>query len=85
MITGKKRFDADPMMIQSWQRLIDGKNIQPHDITMIKHEMYEIELKSWDKYKDLSHQEFHELAQEKYNYNKEVIEYYDKIIQYTTK
>ena len=28
-------------MAQSWQRLIDGKNIQKHDITLLNHEIME--------------------------------------------
>lgn len=28
-------------MSQSWQRLIDGKNIQKHDITLLNHETME--------------------------------------------
>ena len=34
-------FEPDYFMAQSWQRLIDGKNILPHDLTLIKHEKME--------------------------------------------
>lgn len=39
-------------MAQSWQRLIDGKNIQKHDITLLNHELLEQRLmkKSWMNY-----------------------------------
>ena len=59
-------------MAQSWQRLIDGKNIQKHDITMLRHEAMEIELMN----KGYSQAEAHRLTEEKYNYSKESDEYY---------
>ena len=39
-------------MAQSWQRLIDGKNIQKHDITLLNHELLEQRLmkKGWMNY-----------------------------------
>ena len=61
-------------MSQSWQRLIDGKNIQPHDITLLKHELMEQELMR----QGISQDEAHILTSKKYNYSKEAKEYHDK-------
>lgn len=41
---GYKRFDPDFDMAQSWQRLIDGKNIKPCDILLLNHEFMELTL-----------------------------------------
>ena len=62
-------------MAQSWQRLIDGKNIQPHDITLIKHEVMERDLMR----AGLSQDEAHRLTSKTYNYQKESEEYYVNI------
>ena len=39
-----RRFDPSFEMAQSWQRLIDGRNIQEQDIILLKHEMMELQL-----------------------------------------
>lgn len=75
LITGKKRFDPDYMIAESWRRLIEGKGIQPHDLTMLNHEILEHKL----VLSGLSQDDAHKLATEKYNYNKEAIEYHAKI------
>ena len=36
-----RRFDSDYMIAQSWQRLIDGQKILPHDLTLLRHEELE--------------------------------------------
>ena len=38
---GIKRFDSDFDIAQSWQRLIDGKNIEVHDYILLEHEYAE--------------------------------------------
>lgn len=68
-------FEPDYSMAQSWQRLIDGKNILPHDLTLIKHEKMEKELIN----QGYSQSEAHILTSREYNYEKEAREYYDKI------
>lgn len=68
-------FDPSFEMAQSWQRLIDGKNIQPHDITLIKHEVMERDLMR----AGLSQDEAHRLTSKTYNYKKESEEYYAAI------
>jgi len=69
------RFDSEFMMSQSWQRLFDGKNIQEHDLTLLKHELIE------KYYEDngMAHNQAHILAAKKYNYSKEAREYYVEI------
>jgi hypothetical protein len=69
------RFDSDFMMAQSWQRLVDGKDIKKHDLTLLKHELLELEYKQQGKL----HYEAHILASKKYNYSKEAREYYAEI------
>ena len=62
--SGRGRFFPDYEMAQSWQRLIDGRNIQERDIVLLNHEYIEsIFMKD-----DLSAVEAHEKAQRIYNY-----------------
>lgn len=73
-------FDSDYRMAQSWQRLIDGKNIQPHDLTLLKHEIMERDLMR----QGYSQDEAYKITSQKYNYRRESEEYYgmvDKHIQ----
>lgn len=69
-----RRFDPDCAIAQSWQRLINGKNILPHDRTLIEHEIYEMEIKAQNK--GISHDDAHKIASQKYNYGKEANDYY---------
>jgi len=59
------RFDADYHMAVSWQRLMDGKNIQDMDVVLLRHELLErhcmIE-------KGMSYFEAHALADSRYGY-----------------
>ena len=68
---GRRRFDPEADIADSWIRLKNGRP-QPHDITMIRHELYEMELVE----RGLSQDNAHKLAQEKYNYKKECDEYH---------
>ena len=70
-----QRFDPSFEMAQSWQRLIEGKNIQPHDITLLKHELLERRL----VLEGLTQSEAHIRASAVYNYSKEIRDYYGKI------
>jgi hypothetical protein len=65
---GYERFAPSYEMAQSWQRLIDGKDIKPHDITMLKHEILEKELIT----QGLSQTEAHIEASKIYNYTAEL-------------
>nr|DAZ02128.1 MAG TPA: minor capsid protein [Caudoviricetes sp.] len=71
----KRRFDPDYDMAESFRRLREGKNIQKHDLIMLKHERLEYELM---KKKHLSYQEAHRLAEKKYNYQKALMEFKKK-------
>ena len=74
---GEKRFDPDFMIAESWQRLMEGRQ-EAHDITLIKHEIYEKELiKS-----GLSQNDAHMQTSLLYNYTEEANEYYAKIKKY---
>ncbi len=73
----RSQFPPDCAIAQSWQRLLIGKDIKPHDLTLLRHELTEMQIKK--EYPKLSHVEAHELACEKHNYQKEVDEYYDNL------
>lgn len=62
---GKRRFDADYDMAESFRRLREGKHIQEHDIIMLRHERLEYELM---KKEHMNYEEAHKLAEKKYNY-----------------
>ena len=72
---GKRRFDPDYDMAESFRRLREGKNIQEHDLIMLKHERLEYELMNK---KHMSDQEAHRLAEKKYNYQKALTEFKNK-------
>ena len=75
--TGESRqFDPDCAIAQSWQRLMNGKDIKLHDKTLIEHELLEMKIKQENP--GIDHVKAHELASEKYNYPKEALEYYGK-------
>lgn len=78
---GIRRFYADYKMAQTWQRLIDGKNIQKHDLTLIKHEELERKLMR----QGYSQDEAHSIASETYNYAKEALKYYAEIEKHKKK
>lgn len=76
--TGESRqFDPDCAIAQSWQRLMTGKDIKPHDKTLIEHELLEMKIKQENP--SIDHVKAHELASEKYNYPKEALEYYGNL------
>lgn len=64
---GKRRFDPDYYMAESFRRLREGKNIQKHDLIMLKHECLEYELM---KKLHLKYDEAHKITERKYNYQK---------------
>lgn len=72
---GKRRFDPDYDMAESFRRLREGKNIQEHDLIMLKHERLEYELMEKEH---LSYQEAHQLAEKKYNYQRALMEFKEK-------
>jgi hypothetical protein len=72
-----EQFHPDCAIAQSWQRLFLNDHIKPHDLTLIKHEVYEMEIKR--KNPGIDHYEAHKMAEAKYNYQKEADEYYDNL------
>lgn len=78
-----RRFAPDCAIAQSWQRLMIGKDIKKHDITLIEHELYEMKLKAENS--NITHLEAHSMAQSKYNYSKEVEEYYGNLKEHKQK
>lgn len=72
-----ERFKPDCAIAQSWQRLMNGKDIKKHDRTLIEHELLEMKIK--EENQGIDHLEAHRLASAKYNYPKEVGEYYGNI------
>nr|DAG70458.1 MAG TPA: minor capsid protein [Caudoviricetes sp.] len=72
-----RRFDPDCAIAQSWQRLMIGKDIKPHDRTLIEHELLEMKIKRENP--SMEHWKAHELATEKYDYPKEALEYYGNL------
>jgi hypothetical protein len=59
-------FAPDFDIAQSWQRLIEGKNIEPHDIILLRHELLEYEYMS----QGLSQEVAHRKTEETFNYAK---------------
>lgn len=76
-----RRFDPDCAIAQSWQRLMTGKDIKPHDRTLIEHELCEMKLKRNNP--GISHEEAHARATKKYDYRKESADYYDSLKKYS--
>ena len=66
-----RRFDPSFAMAQSWQRLISGMP-EPHDLTLLKHEILEKELMD----AGMSQHDAHIETSKKYNYTKESDDYY---------
>ena len=62
-------------MAESWQRLVDGKEIQKHDITLLRHELMESSLVE----SGISQDEAHRLTSQKYDYGKEARAYYGSL------
>ncbi|MDD3186607.1 MAG: minor capsid protein, partial [Anaerostipes sp.] len=67
------KFHTDYYMAHSWIRLRNGKNIYPHDITMLRHELEEERIMKESL--DLIYEDVHEIVQRKYNYQKELLEH----------
>ena len=65
ILNGKiKRFDPCFEIAESWRRLaFDPKHIQPHDITLLKHESFEMSMVDAGYPQD----EAHEITSQKYN------------------
>ena len=62
---GRHRFDADYYMAESFRRLSEGKDIQRHDLILLKHEWLELGLMKRYGY---DYDKAHKLTERKYNY-----------------
>jgi hypothetical protein len=78
LTSGYSRFLPSYEMAQSWLRLSakTSSNIQMHDILLLYHELYEIELIISNSRYTQSHA--HSLAEQKYNYSKACKEFYKR-------
>ncbi len=72
---GYRRFDPDYDMAESFRRLRDGKEIQEHDLIMLKHEYLEYGLM---KKAGMPYMDAHILAESKYDYAKALKEFKEK-------
>lgn len=70
-----KKFSPEYNMAESFRRILDGKNIQTHDIVLIKHENLELNLMR--KY-NMVYEEAHELTVKKYDYDAALKEFLRK-------
>ena len=66
-----ERFDADYDISISWQRLIEGNNIQDMDIVLLKHELIEYKLMNE---KGLPYRDAHQKAELKFSYSRYIRE-----------
>lgn len=72
---GYHRFDADYEMAESFRRLSEGKEIQAHDLIMMKHEWLELSLMKRYNYE---YERAHRLAERKYNYKNALKSWYER-------
>lgn len=72
---GLMRFDPSYDMAQSWQRLREGKDIQPHDITLINHERMEYRLMNKS---GMNYSEAHGITVVRYDYASELDNFNNK-------
>lgn len=73
---GIRRFDVSFEIAESWRRLaFDSENIQPHDLTLLKHELLELRLVS----EGIKQDEAHLIASQKYNYSQESFDFYQSL------
>ena len=68
-------FPPDYDMAESFRRLSEGKNIQTHDLILLKHEWLEAHLMKRYGY---DYDTAHEITSRKYNYKKALIEWYKR-------
>lgn len=68
---GTKRFDPDYDMAQSWDRLFSGKDIQKHDMTLLRHELMESQLMA----EGLDYETAHKITQQHYDYLADLVKW----------
>ena len=72
---GYSRFDEDYDIAESLRRLREGKNIQTHDMLLIKHEALEYDLMHKD---GLSYEEAHTIASKTFDYKSALDKWLDE-------
>lgn len=76
--SGRKRFDPCFEIAESWRRLaFDPQNIKSHDLTLLRHEIKEMEI--LNAVKGISQSDAHTLASKEFNYQEESKEYYKSL------
>lgn len=70
-----RAFDPDYDMAESFRRILEGKDIKPHDLIMLKHEKLELSLIK--KY-NMTYEDAHDLANRKYNYNEALTKFLEE-------
>ncbi|MBO4126522.1 minor capsid protein [Streptococcus suis] len=68
---GRRRFDPDYDMAQSWERLFSGKDIQSHDLTLLRHELLESKLMA----EGLDYDTAHRITQKEHDYLADLIKW----------
>lgn len=71
-----ERFHPDYYMSESFRRILEGKNIKPHDIVMLHHENLELNLMK--KY-NMIYEDAHELTEKKFSYVKALSEFLEEV------
>jgi len=70
---GFRPFNPDPDIADSWLRLTKGpRHLKSHDVTLIKHEIFEMRLVN----EGMTQDDAHILATKKYNYQEECKKYH---------
>lgn len=72
---GHKTFDPDYNIAESIRRLREGKDIQEHDLILVRHEAMEYDLMNSG---GLSYKEAHETVNELYNYQEALTKWLDE-------
>lgn len=70
-----KTFDPDYYIAESIRRLREGKEIQPHDLLLVRHEALEFDLMN---NKGLTYTEAHRIANETFNYQEALNKWLDE-------
>ncbi len=73
------RLDPNYAMAESWRRLseVDGVHIEPHNMLMLQHELYEIDILLRNPKYSITMA--HEIAEQKYNYSEASKKYYEQL------
>jgi len=71
-----KQFDPDYDMAESFRRILEGKNIKPHDIVMLRHENLELNLMK--KY-NMIYEDAHNLTDKKHNYKNALVKFLKEV------